>query len=356
MSMTSEHVELRFCDLCGRSVPEREFEEGLTRRAGEKLVGACCLAPLGIGTRPAVAATDEGPPSRSVLVLATGLLAASVFGAAWWLDSRARARDPGERIAQVEGKVAGIPGLLDRDAQNADEARAKLATDLSTKLDTAVEKVGTAIADLRAAMPKPDGGLAELKGTLERLKSSITDLSGRQGLVESSLAQQQKTLQRELEVVARALIDVRRRGVATDSPVVDSSTTETPPVVETLPEKLGKRVDELSSDNAGIRWEAVDELLRSGDKRVVPYVLPRMQDEDPFVRRLVAEGLPRVAGIEVCGALIEACQDDESIVRDAAHKALVKLSGQRFPFDPEAAVAARRTQIAKWLSWWKARN
>lgn len=360
MSMTSEQVELRFCDLCGRSIPDREFAEGMTRRAGDKLVGACCLAPLG-----AVAGSTPAKPSHAastpwLIPVGFGLLLASVFGAAWWLEGRIRARDPGERIAQVEGKVAGLVAAIDAAETRATAERTEMRTSLEEMFAKDIAAVTTNLEDLQAALPKEGAGIAELRGSLERLAGAVTDLSARQGIVESGLVKQADTLQRELAVVARALVDLRRKAMtdaAKIADVGDAGTSESVvPKVESLPEKLGKRVDQLASDNAGTRWEAVDELLRSGDKRVVPYVLPRLRDEDPFVRRLVAEGLPSVADVSVCGSLVDALEDSESIVREAAHKSLIALSAQRLPFDPEGSETARNAQIAKWKAWWKSRG
>ncbi len=362
MSMTSEQVELRFCDLCGRSIPDREFAQGLTPRAGEKLVGACCLAPL--GATPAVdrasgastAPTKAGELSRQLLPVAFALVTATVLGAAWWLDARARARDPGTRLAELEGRISGMQRVIDDASSKAALERSAVQTQVLAAIDAEAKARQADVAALREAMPKPDSSVAELRGALERLSASLTDLSARQGLVETGLATHGATLQRELAVVARSLVALRRASIAA-VPAAGPAASDgaAAPKVEALPDKLGKRVEELAADNAGTRWEAVDELLRSGDKRVVPYILPRLSDSDPFVRRLVAEGLPKVADVEVCGALIEALADRESIVREAAHKALLALSGQRFPFDPEGSDTARGAQVEKWKSWWKSR-
>ena len=45
-------------------------------------------------------------------------------------------------------------------------------------------------------------------------------------------------------------------------------------------------------------------------------------------------------------------EDKEAIVREAAFKALVKLSAKRIPFDPEASETQRRTMVKRWRAWW----
>ncbi|MDP6424001.1 MAG: HEAT repeat domain-containing protein, partial [Planctomycetota bacterium] len=75
-------------------------------------------------------------------------------------------------------------------------------------------------------------------------------------------------------------------------------------------------------------------------------------DEDPFVRRLSAEGLGQLADKHSCSVLISALEDKEAIVREAAFKALVKLSAKRIPFDPEASETQRRTMVKRWRAWW----
>lgn len=370
MTMTSENVELRFCDLCGKSIPEKEFAAGMTRMAGDKLVGACCLAPLGLGEqlkpKPAEGAAAGGRNVVAFALVATVLAIASVLGAALWLDGRARARDARERIATLEGKIGSLQSAFADSEKDAAASRATMPVRIEEKIAVALKPIDTRLVALGDAMPKGDTGIVVVKGMLNKLQGYVTDLSARQARVESGLAAHGVTLQRELAVVARSLVDLRRAKLAaprvassasggpSDTNVRDGASSSKKP--EALPDKLGKRVDELSSDNAGVRWEAVDELLRSGDRRVVAYVIPRLKDDDPFVRRLVAESLPRAADIEVCGELIAALDDRESIVREAAHKSLVKLSRQNFPFDPEASERARRAQVGTWAKWWKNRS
>jgi len=350
----SDAVVLRFCDLCGVSIPQKDLDSGLTRAVGERLVGACCLAkimpPLGSATPPPSPLTAKaGGPA---LLAATLVLLAGMAAAVWYLDKQGAERAPATAIAGLQGRVDGMSDLVSKL-----EERQRLAADVMVRDTTAAISAKFAALEaqmekVRAAIPDPGKGIDTLQARVAELKERIGDLAGRQGAIESQLAKSLNDVREELDKVDRSVNDLRRQRVAA-GPAADSSG---PAKAESLPEALGRKVDQLGNDDPGVRWSAVDELVRSGNKKVIPYILPALKDKDPFVRRLVAEGLASLGEESTCGPLIDALEDVEAIVREAAYKSLVKLSSKKLPFDPEAKADARKAAAQKWRQWWDARS
>jgi hypothetical protein len=49
-------------------------------------------------------------------------------------------------------------------------------------------------------------------------------------------------------------------------------------------------------------------------------------------------------------------KDDDALVRQAAHRALLLVSGMPFPFDALAPEEERAAQAATWEKWWTERE
>ena len=115
---------------------------------------------------------------------------------------------------------------------------------------------------------------------------------------------------------------------------------------------LLKYVLQLHRALADWEREAVEELLSSGDPRVLDPVLPLASDADPFVRRLVLEGISEFRDRRVVDTLLVALADPEEIVRFTAHASLKRVTGQNLPFDPDASDSERSAMQRRWKKWW----
>ena len=144
------------------------------------------------------------------------------------------------------------------------------------------------------------------------MQASLGDLATRTGKIEQTVAGLRESVDRQAQRHAfEALEDLQRKASAGALAGPGGSrgrgdvATPAAKKFETLPQQLGRRVDQLSSSDPGRRWEAVDELVRSGDKRVLPYLVPALKDADPYVRKLCAEGFGKLGdasfGLELVG-------------------------------------------------------
>jgi HEAT repeat protein len=120
-----------------------------------------------------------------------------------------------------------------------------------------------------------------------------------------------------------------------------------------LPAALAEQVRKLQSHDAAIRFEAVDELVRSKNAAVLPHLLPVANDPDPFVRRVTMDGLAGFRQPEAVDVLLSGLGDGDENVRDTAWRSLREVTGQKFAFDafnPSKEVRARAQQ--RWQEWW----
>lgn len=352
---TRESIELQFCDLCGRSIPQKEIESGAARTVAGKTIGACCLAGL-VQDLP-VQSAAVGPPSGASgkpLLFATLVVLAGVLGAAYYVDLKGADRDPRTSLAAMQGRLAALEKAVDDQERMRRLQGEDMVRDVAARMQGPFDRLRADLVALRGDLPKSGTGLDAIKARLTGVLGKLDDLVARQGAIESRLASSLTAVREELANVDRSLVDLRRKSAVQESTNGKSDASRRP--VATLPDNLGRKVDQLDNDDPGVRWSAVDELIRSGDKRVLPYLLPKLKDPDPFVRRLCAEGFAQIGDVDSCGSLIEALADKEAIVRESAYKSLVKLSGKKIAFDPEASESARRGMVRKWQQWWKDRS
>jgi HEAT repeat protein len=109
----------------------------------------------------------------------------------------------------------------------------------------------------------------------------------------------------------------------------------------------------LESANAGDRWTAVQSLGETRDPMVAEYLLPRLKDADIFVRMATARVLGDLGSTKAIPALIEALEDSETPVREAAYVALCTVSKKNLPFDALADSSERARRVKAWQDWWK---
>ncbi|TAJ16825.1 MAG: HEAT repeat domain-containing protein, partial [Planctomycetota bacterium] len=104
------------------------------------------------------------------------------------------------------------------------------------------------------------------------------------------------------------------------------------------------------------RWSAVDGLgrvLAGGEAAVVTHLLPMLKDSDTFVRMVAARIFGDAKTVDAVGALIDALEDPEPSVREAALVALRNITARDHGFDPLASEADRAKKVKAWREWWK---
>ena len=110
---------------------------------------------------------------------------------------------------------------------------------------------------------------------------------------------------------------------------------------------------DLQHTNAGIRLDAIYALGETGDAEVIPHLVPMLTDVDLFVRMATARMLEDLDARSAVPALIDALDDSQSAVREAAMVALRQITGKDFRFEPVDTDAERAKKVKAWRAWWK---
>jgi hypothetical protein len=353
--MQDDDVEVAFCDLCGTSVPAGDLDAGTAVRHQGKTVGACCLPALRGADRPAVALAGVGSPlprpavtasDARVLPVAIVLLAA-IAAATLFLDHRITNADTFQR--QSLGQVA--------EAQTSDsQVLASLAVAMDTvprraEIDALAQKVD-ALATAAGALP------AEVQKRLDAVATEVGSLA-RELRTHAEKAVDYRPLLDDLRDRQVRLLDVVTAMRAIAPPAADAASNPSAapapaaePEVPALPAALAEHVKKLTATDPALRFEAVDELVRSKDVLVLPHLVPLARDADVFVRRLTIEGLGDFKRPEAVDALLGALADANDLVRDTAWRSLTKITGQKIAFDANGTKDARARAIQRWQEWW----
>jgi len=83
-------------------------------------------------------------------------------------------------------------------------------------------------------------------------------------------------------------------------------------------------------------------------------LIGRLGDDSRQVRRQTAMALAWCGGRKAVAPLLAALDDDDWLVRQAAHVSLTNLTGMEFPFHSTAPPPKRAEQARRWRDWWAA--
>lgn len=348
--MQQDDFEVAFCDLCGTSVPAADLASGAAVKTQDKVVGVCCLAALRAARPDALGAAVAARPAtgESRLMVVAVVLLAAVAAATIFLD---------QRLATTQTTWQN----QHNDLAQAQRSDSEVLQTISVSLDGAARRV-----DLDALGERLNAvdGVVQQGG--ERTQKDFDQLRQELAALRQELRTAQAAtidyrplfddLRQQLQRQAVALTELRTnlppagaaREPASPAPVVE-------PVAEAggLPAALAEQVRKLQSSDPAIRFEAVDELVRSKNPDVLPHLLPIATDADSFVRRVTMDGLAGFHQPAAVEALLVGLGDSDDNVRDTAWRSLREVTGQKFPFDafnPSKEVRARGQQ--RWQEWW----
>ncbi len=336
-----DELEVFFCDLCGTSVPAIDLERAEALRMHGKIVGVCCrqqvLAPRIAG------GSGRFGQMAGILVVLVAVAGAAIF-LDWRLSDEAQRSERGiDRLALRLGlqdeRLLGMEARLLQTASRGDWQSIDDRTDALRRAMLSLDQ------RITSSMGASDSGQRDLMRELGQLRRSLD--------LQSARINQLQEQSRRISADLADLISLPRAAVpasvANDSTLPRHALGERQP---SLPATIARLLPMLSDSDAGTRFEAVDELLQSGDGRIFMHIIPLATDPDPFVRRLVVEGLAGHRAAPAVDVLLLALGDPESLVRYTAVASLRKLTGQRIPFDAEASSDQRASMLRRWQQWW----
>lgn len=335
--------EVYFCDLCNTSVPQQDLDSGAAARTHGKIVGACCLAALR-GDVPA-AARGEGRLLPVAFVLLAAVAAATIFLDHRLSDETHQARTAVELVART---------VRAQDERFADLERGLDASARSAEVEALNQRIEGQQAALNAVEAKLVQTLEEQAGTVRSLRDEVLAVRDSRPDYMPVLDRLQERMMQLATSVAelKAMPRPEPRDAMHDpnlpAPSGDDVARDTG-----LPPELAHEVAKLDDPDAGTRFEAVDDLLRSNNPAVLEHLLPMAQDADIFVRRLTVEGLRQFRAPAAVEVLLVSLADPEEIVRDTAWRSLKELTGQNIPFEATGNESARSRSQQRWQDWWE---
>jgi len=400
-------MDIHFCDLCNESVPQSDLDLGLAFVRRGRIVCSNCERAMSHaeGSTPhpateaggvalqteittALDALTEGPAPANVPepllahpgpdqaaypppAVVPGAAPLPVEGAA----APSQARSSGVALAMVAlifaaGAVAilneQIGGIASRASGLESELRSQ--SQAIEELRRSAARSEEALANLEAGFGRDLGqerasaekALADLRAEHEAVRKSAEDLGSKLGELEAAgAARDQDAAKKNDELSHRiAKSEDEGRGVlerlakveeGQRAPVPPASAAPTAPTAS----RWAALVADLQSPKAATRWEAVDQIGQAGDPEAVRFLLPMLKDTDVFVRMATARVLGDLKSVSAVPLLIDALEDAEPAVREAALGALRALTGKDLRFDPMGSESDRAKKVKAWRDWWK---
>ncbi len=368
-------MEITFCDVCNESVPQADLDQGLAIHHKGRVICARCeaaMSPLMPRSPEETALIGEVEPRTSAdettVVEPVPIPARALAGG----PSVPRRLGAGTAIACIALvlSAAGVAFLWDRveNQRRAFERVERSQEAARTGVLAMEERLASSMAAVASNVEKTSERLQGLGTRIDELGSRGRE--GNDSLREdlAGVARRTQELEEALSAIERAELElVRLATVAVDlqdelarlAKRVDraeATRREVKPEIRvSAPEEPSWKdfVDDLESANSGVRWQAVQSLGGARDPAVVEILAPMLRDADIFVRMATARVLGDLGARSAVPALIDALEDSEASVREAADVALRAISEQDFQFDPGAKDAERQKRVKAWRDWWK---
>jgi len=352
-------MDILFCDRCHESIPDADLESGKAVRVAGKVLHVPCAFRRALPG-----------PARTV----TFLLALAAAGGA----------------AYAVAKVSGVGN----DAS--DRAALRLAWQeddraATARLEAVVEDRRRADRDAtQTAVNTAVAGAAERLG--EQQRNGLSLLSGKLDGYATEQSRRIEGLEEKIGRAARMLEDVRdlaaRSGAAPTPPDAAMDAVAPPTPVPPIPappapvpqnpagpppagpgappvvvdaeglrrhqEAFEKAIRKLRDPDNGIAFSATYDLRDLKDLAATPFLVETLKvHKDYYVRMGAATTLGELRSCDAVPALLDALEDKDDIVQQAAAEALTTITGQDQRWVVGLTKKERRTKRDEWAKWWK---
>ena len=387
-------MEIHFCDICNESVPDSDLQAGLAYRRKGRVVCLSCDVAMGGGSEE----SDALPDPATVPGAAGGPFSVEAPPpASGTLPSGQPTTEPTPAVASqapgggsgtggvVVGMLAlafsglGLWALLDRVEALGAEHRAGLGAleadqrEARRVHDTFVAGLGERILRAQQEVHEKEVTLrVPLKEEIQSLRADLALSVGREAVaagevraLRGELDAQKEAGGKQLQGFQDTLIEVEKNLSFYKNRVIELEESlrvlsagglavgsgDTTPSGKT--KAWTTHLPDLQHANGGLRLEAVYALGETGDSDVVPHLTPMLLDEDLFVRMATARMLDDLGVKSAVPALIEALDDVQGAVREAAVVALRRITGEDMGFNPVGSDVDRAKRLKAWRDWWK---
>jgi hypothetical protein len=345
-------MKIYFCDLCNESIPQEDLEKNRVTTVRDKMICAKCVPPASAAGQPPSTSAPAAAPAGGGAAVLVALLALVAGGAGLFVAHQTRTRldaqpDLSPSLRDVERTLNKLLEDFSATGQRLDALAASLS-----KLERDPPALREALAEQLHRLEKEERDMQEVRALLGSLRSD-REVVQRIEVVQSRLDRDVSELKGQLQAISNQVAALgtapaakEREGAgaavpAEEGPAFDAETK--------------KQLGDLSSKDASTRWSAVDRLAKKHDPRLVPYLLPMLEDSDAFVQFRVISTLRDLNARGAVARLIKLLRDGDAIVREEALDALVALTGN--PLRPEGITngtpAEREKGVKAWEEWFE---
>lgn len=328
-------TEVHFCNLCDQSVPQDQLEAGSAVRHAGRILCENCRDVLTLSTG------GSRPRSRggAAALLIVGLIGWAAAAYVWLeqedlrMDAKLQAETSGVRLQTellaLESRVGERLARLDERASVQDASLALLRQDQARAAEALQVQLG--------ALERSTERIPDLADLVERGEARIRDVEAARTLIGQEVTD------------LRALLEVVRGGVSSLEERIAAAPAAAPSA--DFPREVEDLLAQLRDADALQRSIALEKLGKLSDPRLIAYVEPLLRDSYEMNRFYAATSLGAWHADSSVPALIEALQDEYSLVRKAANDSLLLITGQDHGFDAKAPESERRKAYERWKSW-----
>lgn len=329
-------MEIFFCSHCSQSIPLKDIQSGVAElRRGKYLCATCKeIVPSHKEKRPNFAAMYLSIfLVGSLLVIAYLVFQEDLFPTPRPSEA-ATGRQLRELLDSNDALKAEVEAALARNRSHFDEGLKEFSSRLG-KQESTLTVVMSRLEKLKSLNTRPEGGAtsADVLMLKNRIEALHGDLKALKGDVSSLNA-------------AVASFEAKVKEAAKTAPEPEPKPGTRPEITE-----VDRWISQLGDKEPSKRFEAVAELSRFKNPKVVEALIGRLKDPDFFIRRWVAEDLGEREAEAAVPPLVDLLEDDEESVRQAAVQALRKITKQKFGFKSGASSRERGRALAKWRNY-----
>jgi len=124
------------------------------------------------------------------------------------------------------------------------------------------------------------------------------------------------------------------------------------PVLGPYDAQVAENVTKLTADSSPVRAAGAEALGFLRAYSAEGPLIERLDDPAVEVRRQATMALAWCGGRLCVQPLLKALDDEDWVVRQAAHVSLTNLTGMEFPFASTASIPLRNSQAQAWRDWW----
>jgi len=329
-------MEIFFCSHCSQSIPLKDIQSGVAElRRGKYLCATCKeIVPSHKEKRPNFAAMYLSIfLVGSLLVIAYLVFQEDLFPTPRPSEA-ATGRQQRELLDSLDALRAEVAATLARNRSHFDERLKEFSGRLG-KQESTLTVVNSRLETLKQLKIRPEDGVTSvdvrmLKNRIEALHGDLKSLKGDVRALNAAVS----SFEAEMKEAAKA------------APKPEPNPATRPEISE-----VDRWISQLGDKVPGKRFEAVAELSRFKDSKVVEALIARLKDPDFFIRRWVAEDLGEREAEAAVPALVNLLEDEEVSVREAAVQALRKITKQKFGFKSGASSRERGRAVAKWRNY-----